>query len=149
MISGLVPSTPRLNNDPLQLLDLGLGPPECPELPLGVLAGALVLAVAQQFDDAALVGRKTGNLPDDSAHELGALAQLALPARGLGLGDARGGFLFEMMPLGRGGLRLAEDWGSGSSNLKLRPLFCPALSTQPIEKGKKKSSRKQDCGNPG
>lgn len=76
--------TAGLDNNTLKLLDLGLGPSVAPELfavsewishthtlldhddswilylSLGELARALVLAVAQEFDDAALVRRETG-----------------------------------------------------------------------------------------
>ena len=47
---------------------------------LGELSGALVLAVAQQFDDAALVWGKTRDLTNDVADEGGALAEVTLHA---------------------------------------------------------------------
>lgn len=45
---------------------------------LGQLAGTLVLAVAQQLNDAALVGGETSNLLNDVTDEGGALAQVTL-----------------------------------------------------------------------
>lgn len=56
----LVSRPPGLGNHALELVDLGLGAAKGAELLLGELAGALVLAVAQQFDDAALVGGEAG-----------------------------------------------------------------------------------------
>jgi hypothetical protein len=44
-----------LGDDSLEFVDLGLGTAESTEPLLGQLARALVLAVAQQFNDAALV----------------------------------------------------------------------------------------------
>ena len=51
---------PGLGNHALELVDLGLGAAKGAELLLGELAGALVLAVAEEFDDAALVGGEAG-----------------------------------------------------------------------------------------
>lgn len=47
--------TAGLGDDALELIDLGLGAAEGTETLLGQLAGTLVLAVAEEFDDAALV----------------------------------------------------------------------------------------------
>jgi hypothetical protein len=47
--------TAGLGDDALELIDLGLGAAERTETLLCQLAGALVLAVAEEFDDAALV----------------------------------------------------------------------------------------------
>ena len=57
---------------------------------LGQLPRALVLGVSEQFDDAALVGGKTGDFADDITHERGALAEVALGARDTGGGLNRG-----------------------------------------------------------
>jgi hypothetical protein len=77
---------------------------------LGELAGTLVLGVTEQLDDAALVGGETiisisagrestvterrssvpSNLLDDLANERGALGEVTLAARDLGLGVAGG-----------------------------------------------------------
>ena len=113
-----------LGDDALHLLDLALGAGEGSELErvvlaffflawmgaspwggevasdiypyplLGELTGALVLAVAEELDDAALVGGEAGDLLDDVADESGALAQVALGPADAGLDDAGGGFLF-------------------------------------------------------
>lgn len=61
------------------------------------LAGALVLAVAQQLNNTALVGSEASNLLDDVADESGALAQVALGAGHTGLDNAGGGFLDGML----------------------------------------------------
>jgi len=50
----LVAGSPGLGDDARELVDLSLGAAEGTEASLGQLAGALVLAVAQQLDDAAL-----------------------------------------------------------------------------------------------
>jgi len=47
--------TAGLGDDALELIDLGLGAAERTKTLLCQLAGALVLAVAEEFDDAALV----------------------------------------------------------------------------------------------
>jgi hypothetical protein len=60
---------------------------------LGQLARALVLAVAQQLDHAALVGGQAGDLPDDLAHEGGAFAEVALGAADAWLACEGGHFL--------------------------------------------------------
>ena len=49
-----------LGDDSLELVDLGLGTAEGAEPLLGQLAGTLVLAVAEEFNDAALVGGEAG-----------------------------------------------------------------------------------------
>jgi len=54
-----VAGTAGLSNDLGHVLDLRLGAAEGAEALLGQLAGALVLAVAEEFDDAALVGGET------------------------------------------------------------------------------------------
>lgn len=48
-------SSSGLSDDTLELVDLGLGTSECTESLLGQLTGTLVLAVAEEFDDTALV----------------------------------------------------------------------------------------------
>jgi transcriptional regulator GlxA family with amidase domain len=50
--------TAGVGDDALELVDLLLGTAEGTEPLLGELTGALVLAVAQQLDDTALVGGK-------------------------------------------------------------------------------------------
>lgn len=62
---------------------------------LGELSRALVLAVAQQLDDAALVWGKTRDLTDDVADECGALAEVTLHAGNAGRWLARSDFLYE------------------------------------------------------
>jgi hypothetical protein len=57
-LSDLVTSTARLSDDTLELVDLGLGTAESTESLLGELTGTLVLGVAEQLDDSALVGGK-------------------------------------------------------------------------------------------
>lgn len=52
-------SAARLGDDTLELVDLRLGTAEGSEPLLRELAGALVLAVAQQLNNAALVGGET------------------------------------------------------------------------------------------
>lgn len=66
---------------------------------LGQLPRALILAVAQQLDDAALVGGQAGDFLDDLADERRALGELAF-----GFGDA-GGWL-------EGGCFLFAGWVS-------------------------------------
>lgn len=84
---------------------------------LGELAGTLVLAVAEEFDDAALIGSKAvavrleppkpskrnscqtrenvpSNLLDKVTDESGALAEVALGAAHTRLADAGGGLLY-------------------------------------------------------
>jgi hypothetical protein len=58
------------------------------------LTRALVLAVAEQFDDAALIGGKASNLLDEVTDESGPLAEVALGAAHAGLADAGGGLLY-------------------------------------------------------
>lgn len=57
------------------------------------LACALVLGVAQQFDNSALIRSQTGDFLDDLADEGGALAQMALGAADAWLGGNGGDFL--------------------------------------------------------
>lgn len=52
--------TARLGDDAGELLNLRLGAGEGSEPLLGELTGALVLAVAEEFDNAALVGSEAG-----------------------------------------------------------------------------------------
>lgn len=52
-------STARLSNDIGELIDLSLGATEGTEPLLGELTGTLVLAVAEEFDNSALVWGKT------------------------------------------------------------------------------------------
>jgi hypothetical protein len=54
----LVTSTAGLGDDTLELINLGLSTAEGTESLLGQLAGALVLAVAEEFDNATLVWGK-------------------------------------------------------------------------------------------
>ena len=61
---------------------------------LGELSRALVLAVAEQLDDAALVWCEAGNFSDDVADECSALAQVSLHARDTRSRLARGDFLY-------------------------------------------------------
>lgn len=82
-----------LGDDAGQLVNLSLGTAKGSEPLLRQLAGTLVLGVAQQLNDATLVGGKAGNLLDDVADEGGALAQVALGARDTGLDNAGGGLL--------------------------------------------------------
>lgn len=49
-------STTGLGDDALELIDLSLGTAEGTEPLLGQLTGTLVLAVAEEFDDTALIG---------------------------------------------------------------------------------------------
>lgn len=86
-------STAGIGDDALELVDLLLGTAEGTESLLGELTGTLVLAVAEQLDDSALVGGKTRNLLDDLTDEGGALAQVALGAGDAGLDNAGGGFV--------------------------------------------------------
>jgi hypothetical protein len=51
----LMTGTAGLSDDALELVDLGLGTAESSKSLLGELTGALVLAVAKQFHNAALV----------------------------------------------------------------------------------------------
>jgi len=86
-------SAARLSDDTLELINLSLGTAEGTEPLLRELAGTLVLGVAEQLNDTALVGSKTGNLLDNVADEGGALAHLALGAGDARLDDASGGFV--------------------------------------------------------
>ncbi len=111
--------TAGVGNDGLELVDLSLGTAKGSELLtmwlanacsssfdvcafgiektyslLGELAGALVARVAEELNDAALVGSEASNLLDDLADESGALAQVALGAGDAGLDDASGGLLY-------------------------------------------------------
>jgi hypothetical protein len=83
-----------LGDDSLEFVDLGLGTAESTEPLLGQLARALVLAVAQQFNDAALVRGEAGNLLDNVPDESGALAQVTFGPRDTGLGNAGGCLLY-------------------------------------------------------
>jgi len=73
-----VASPPRLGNDLGHLIHLSLRTSKRTKSLLRQLARTLVLAVPQQFDDAALVGCKTGDFADDVADELGALREATL-----------------------------------------------------------------------
>ena len=101
----LVTSTTGLSDDALELVDLGLGTAEGTESLLGELTGTLVLGVAEQLNDSALVGGKTSNLLDDLTDESGALAQVALGAGDTGLDDTAGGFVSLVEANGQTGLR--------------------------------------------
>lgn len=54
-------STAGLGDDALELVDLLLGTAESSESLLGELTGTLVSAVAEQFNDTALVGGKASD----------------------------------------------------------------------------------------
>jgi hypothetical protein len=88
-----VTSTAGLSNDALELVDLGLGTAEGTESLLGELTGTLVLGVAEQLNDSALVGSKASNLLDDLTDESSALAQVTLGSGNTGLDDTGSGFL--------------------------------------------------------
>ena len=60
-------STSRLSNDLVHLLNLSLGAAESAEFLLSELAGTLLLRVTEEFDNAALVRSKTGDLVDNVA----------------------------------------------------------------------------------
>lgn len=70
----LVGGTASVGDDALELIDLLLGTAKGTEALLGKLTGTLILAVAEQLDDSALIGGKTSNLLDDLTDESGALA---------------------------------------------------------------------------
>ena len=70
----LVTGPPRLGDDLGHLVHLSLGAAEGTEPLLRQLARTLVLAVPEQFDDAALVGGQAGDFADDLADERGAVA---------------------------------------------------------------------------
>lgn len=81
----------RLSNNLLHGLNLGLAAAESTEALLSELTGTLVLGVAQQLNDAALVGSETNDLLGDFADESGAAGRLALGAGDAGLGGVEGG----------------------------------------------------------
>lgn len=99
-------STAGLGDDTLELINLGLGAAEGTKTLLCELAGTLVLGVAEQLNNAALVWGKASmmleyytkliwadchlprNLLDDLANESGALAQVTLGLRWLSAGNA-------------------------------------------------------------
>lgn len=89
----LVTSTAGLSDDALELVNLGLGTTEGTESLLGELTGTLVLGVAEQLNDSALVGGKASNLLDDLTDESGALAQVTLGSGNTGLDDTGSGFV--------------------------------------------------------
>jgi len=114
----LVTGPPALRDDLGHLVHLSLRTAECPEPLLRKLSRALVLAVAEKFDDAALVWGETAfvlrsvcaqimchafqdsslNVPrnflDNVPDECGPLAEVTLHARHTRLGLAWGDFLF-------------------------------------------------------
>ena len=73
----LVTSPPRLGNDLGHLVHLSLRTAKRTESLLRQLARALVLAVPQQFDDAALIWGKARDFADNLADELGAAIPLS------------------------------------------------------------------------
>lgn len=107
----LVTSAARLSDDTVHVLDLRLGTAESTELLLGELTGTLVLGVAEQFNDAALIGSETSNLLDKVTDEGSALAKVTLGAANAGLGDAGGG-LVALVETG-GNARAGSLLGSG------------------------------------
>lgn len=104
-LSDLVTSTARLSDDTLELVDLGLGTAEGTESLLSELTGTLVLGVAEQLDDSALVGGEASNLLDNLANESGALAQVTLGSGNTGLDNTGGGFVALVEANGQTGLR--------------------------------------------
>lgn len=111
----LVSGTAGLGDDTLELIDLGLSTAERTETLLCQLTGALVLAVAEEFDNTTLVwgeARKNvrkllrlsmerrrripRNLLDDLADESGALAQVTLGLGWLRADGATLGFLIRI-----------------------------------------------------
>lgn len=89
----LVTSAAGLGDDAGELLNLRLGAGEGSEALLGELTGTLVLGVAEEFNDAALIGSEASNLLDNVADESGALAQVTLGPADAGLGNASGGLV--------------------------------------------------------
>jgi len=89
----LVTSSPRLSNDTLQLIDLGLGTTESTEPLLGQLTRTLVLAVSEEFDNTALIWSKSRNLLDNLPNERSLLAQVTLGPADSGLDNACLGFV--------------------------------------------------------
>jgi hypothetical protein len=123
----LVTGTLALGDDAGHLVNLSLATAEGTEPLLSELARALVLGVAEEFDDATLVGGEAvdarlveswwwrgsrlargqavvvgkgvpGNLLDNVPHESSALAEVALGARNTGLRLARGDLLYTRKP---------------------------------------------------
>lgn len=118
--------TLALGDDAGHLVDLSLATAEGTEALLRELTGALVLGVAEEFDNAALVGGEAvdaglvwswrwdrvrsahglaaagkgvpRNLLHNIPHESGALAEVALGARDTGLHLARGDLLYTHKP---------------------------------------------------
>jgi len=82
-----VASTAGLGNDAGELVNLGLGATKGAESLLGQLPCALILAVAEEFDDTLLVRGKASNLLDNLTHESSPPAQAALGPRDAGLVD--------------------------------------------------------------
>lgn len=80
--------TAGLGDDTLELINLGLSTAEGTKTLLCELAGTLILGVAEQLNDAALVWGKARNLLDDLANEGGALAQMTLGLGWLSAGNA-------------------------------------------------------------
>jgi len=93
-----VTGTLALGDDAGHLVDLSLATAEGAEPLLSELARALVLGVAEEFDDATLVGGEARNLLDNVPHESSALAEVALGARNTGLRLARGDLLYTRKP---------------------------------------------------
>jgi hypothetical protein len=113
----LVGGTAGLGDDTLELIDLGLSTAEGTKTLLCQLTGTLVLAVAEEFDNAALVWgearrrklekllrrsierrcRIPRNLLDDLADESGALAQVTLGLGWLRADSTALGFLIRRM----------------------------------------------------
>jgi hypothetical protein len=96
-----VTSPSRLGNDLGHLVHLSLRAAERTEPLLRQLAGALVLAVPQQFDDAALIGGETRDFADDLADELGAAFIRLSTSYGGGVGREGWNYRFVRRPFVR------------------------------------------------
>lgn len=117
--------TTGLGDDTLELIDLLLGTAKGTESLLGELTGTLVLGVAEQFNDSALVGGKASNFLDDVTDESSALAQVALGAGHTGLDNTGSGFVAAVQTNGQTGsgggflghlcrnLAMVVDFGAG------------------------------------
>jgi len=97
--------SPRLGDNPLELVNLFLCAAESSEPLLCELAGTLVLAITEQFDDTLLIRRKTSDLLHNLTHECGLLAEGPLTTRNLCLRIAESDPLVAfVLPVGKTGL---------------------------------------------